>query len=85
MQAVRQQLPNETDDKRLHCLAAAQIARQCSVSEAYLASIGKELADLFGAGDAEWSDWRADRVGVRCGRESSMQPDTDACCERQGY
>jgi hypothetical protein len=35
MQAVRAQLSDDRADKRLHCLASAQIARQCSVSEAY--------------------------------------------------
>jgi hypothetical protein len=84
MQAVRAQLPENPADKRLHCLVSAQIARQCSVSEAYLAGMGKELRDLFGAGDAEWADWRADRAGVRCGR-SSDEAVIEACCARQGY
>jgi hypothetical protein len=85
MQAVRAQLPAGLPDKRLHCLAAAQIARQCSVGEAYLAGMGKELADLFGGGDAEWADWQADRAGVGCGRMSSMEVDIQSCCAVRGY
>jgi len=85
MQAVRAQLPAGLPDKRLHCLAAARIARQCSVTEAYLAGIGKELSDLLGAGDAEWADWRADRMGVRCAKLSGDDAMLPACCEQHGY
>jgi hypothetical protein len=84
MQAVRAQLPTDRPDKRLHCLASAQIARQCSVSEAYLAGMGKELRDLFSAGDAEWADWQADRAGVRCRRNGDAET-IEACCAEQGY
>lgn len=85
MQAVRAELPADASDKRLHCVAAAQIARQCSVSEAYLAGMGKELADLFGRGDAEWSDWQADRAGVGCGQTQNSASDIRACCAAKGY
>jgi hypothetical protein len=85
MQAARAQLPDDGADKRLHCLASAQIARQCSVTEAYLAAMGKEVRDLFGAGDAEWADWRADRVGVYCGRSSEDVTAVEACCAKRGY
>ncbi|MGC3981727.1 MAG: hypothetical protein QM808_10730 [Steroidobacteraceae bacterium] len=81
MKAVRDQQPADLPDKRLHCVASAQIARQCSVSEAYLAGIGKELRDLFGSGDPEWADWQADRAGVACRNEDGIA----ACCERRGF
>lgn len=84
MQAVRAQLPVIDNDKRLHCLASAQIAQQCSVIEAYMAGMGKELSDLFGHGDAEWADWRADRAGVSCGRHNNSA-DIQACCAAKGY
>ncbi len=66
MRAARAQLPAALTDKQQHCLASAYIARQCSVTEAYLAGMGKEVQDLFGAGDADWADWRADRQGIAC-------------------
>lgn len=84
MRAVRAQLPTGLSDKRLHCLAAAQIVRQCSLAEAYLAGIGKELGDLFNAGDVEWADWRADRVGMQCGRAQDVVT-IDDCCAAKGY
>ena len=85
MQAVRAQLPADANDKRLHCLATVQITRQCSISEAYLAGIGKELSDLFGNGDAEWAEWQADRAGVSCGRAQNSMEDIQACCAAKGY
>jgi hypothetical protein len=85
MQAVRAQLPVTDNDKHLHCLVSAQITQQCSVIEAYLAGMGKELSDLFGRGDAEWADWRADRAGVSCGRSEEGAVAIDACCAKRGY
>jgi hypothetical protein len=72
-------VPAAKNDKYLHCMSAGMIARYCSVSEAYLASVGKEVKDLFTpGGDAEWADLRADREGVRCARSG----DPGACCAR---
>ena len=63
MQAVlKQQLPPDLPDKRAHCLAGGLIARYCSITEAYLAGASKEVRDLLSQGDAEWRDWRADRL-----------------------
>jgi hypothetical protein len=62
-------------DELAHCVAAGLIALQCSTAEAWLASIGKELRDLVGSGDAQWRDLRADARGIRCARSA-----TDECC-----
>jgi len=78
---VRDRVPAGLSDKHTHCLAAGFIARQCSVSEAYLAGVGKELRDLLGRGDAEWSDLRADSDGVRCARASKDDESFAQCCE----
>lgn len=88
MQAVlRQQLPvpnplpdSQAPDSLSHCLAAGFIARYCSVSEAYLASVGKELKDLMGAGDAQWRDLRSDRHGIRCARAVRNDSELRQCC-----
>jgi hypothetical protein len=84
MQAVRTQLPARDYDKRLHCLASAQIAQQCSVIEAYIAGIGKEVSDMFGSGDPEWADWQADRAGVSCRSREGIAA-IEACCSAKGY
>lgn len=78
--AVNSSVPEGIPDKRAHCLATASIARNCSVTEAYGAGVGKELKDLFSAGDAEWGDLRADAAGVRCARAATGEIDLQACC-----
>jgi hypothetical protein len=86
MQAVlRDKLPADLPDKRAHCLAGGLISRYCSVTEAYLAGAGKEVRDLLGWGDAEWADWRADRFGIGCARESADDASLAACCSARGY
>lgn len=55
------------------------IARYCSKTEATLASIGKEVRDLFGPGDADWADLRADRAGLRCAGEAGDDAVAQCC------
>jgi hypothetical protein len=57
----------------------------CNLSEAYLAGAGKELRDLLGAGDAEWTDWQADRAGVDCARHAQDDSGIADCCAERGY
>ncbi len=70
------------NDEQAHCLAAGMIARYCSIAEAYLAGMGKEISDLFTRGDAQWSDWRADREGIACARVAQDDADLALCCMR---
>lgn len=83
--AVEQKLPENVSDLHKHCLAAGLIARYCSVPEAYLAASGKELRDAFGRGDVSWTDWRADRAGVRCARIAASDDALAECCRSAGY
>jgi hypothetical protein len=86
MVAVRDSLPGGLFDKRAHCLASALIAQQCSVAEAYLAGAGKEIRDMFVPdADAEWADWKADRVGIACAKIHHGFDDIGACCALSGY
>jgi hypothetical protein len=80
MAAVRATLPTGISDKRAHCLAAGGIAQRCSVTEARLAGIGKELRDVFTGGDPSWADWRADKVGIACAKRSRDSDELAACC-----
>ncbi len=80
MQAARAAAPQFADDKQQHCVTAALIAQQCSATEAWLAGLGKELHDLFGSGDAAWSDWQADRRGIACAKLSSDPASLQGCC-----
>lgn len=73
-------VPENVPDKQAHCLASAAIAWRCSVIEAYGAGIAKEIKDMFGHGDAEWADLRADAAGVRCARSAHNESDIRECC-----
>jgi hypothetical protein len=77
---VSARVPSGLADKPTHCMAAAMIARYCSRSEAALASIGKELKDVFSAGDAEWADLQADREGLRCAKVPGDDSAVGECC-----
>jgi len=82
MQKVRdERLPIGLSDDMKHCLAAGLIARYCSRGEAWMASWGKEIEDLFGPGDAQWRDIHADRRGVTCARAASSDAQLRVCCE----
>jgi hypothetical protein len=56
------------------------MVQQCSRAEAWLAGWGKEAADAFGAGDADWDDLRADRVGRDCAGTADGATGLLACC-----
>jgi hypothetical protein len=74
---------NRKDDALAHCVAAGMIARHCSATEAVMASIGKELQDLFGTGNAEWRDLGSDRRGIRCAKTSASDTELERCCRGQ--
>lgn len=73
-------LPREGSDDYLHCMAAGLIAHRCSVTEAYIASVGKELKDVIGPGAAQWRDWQSDRRGIRCAKGSQDETELRRCC-----
>jgi hypothetical protein len=67
-------------DDEAHCMAAGIIALHCSATEAWLASYGKELRDLFGGGDAEWRDLQSDWRGIQCARSATTESGLIKCC-----
>jgi hypothetical protein len=67
-------------DADAHCLAAALIAWRCSATEAMLASVGKEIRDALGAGDAAWTDLAADRRGLACAKNATDAAALESCC-----
>jgi hypothetical protein len=84
MQQVRdQKLPPGISDDMKHCMAAGLIARYCSRSEAWMASYGKELKDLFGPGDAQWRDIQRDKRGMKCAHGARSDADVQQCCTSQ--
>ena len=43
--------------------------------------MAKELRDVFGHGDAAWSDWEATLAGVHCAKAGGDVAAIAACCE----
>jgi hypothetical protein len=80
MVAERDTLPAGMPDEQKHCVASGLIARHCSVGEANLAGVGKELQDLFTGGDASWADWKMDRKGMACAHDASDDAAVVQCC-----
>lgn len=78
--ALRDRMPDNLPDSQMHCIAAGLIARYCSVTEASLASIGKEIRDLLGPGDAEWRDIESDKRGLDCARSAGSDDALRTCC-----
>lgn len=82
-ETMAQKLPAGLEADLAHCAAAGLIARYCSRGEAWLASVGKEFRDVFGTGDAQWSDLGADRTGVSCAARSRSDAEILACCRAE--
>jgi hypothetical protein len=81
MEAAIAKLPlTGLPDYRAHCEAAGLIARYCSVAEAAMASVGKEIRDLFTGGDAQWRDLMSDRHGVQCAGTARNDAELASCC-----
>ena len=78
--ALQDRLPEQLPDTHKHCMAAGLIARHCSLTEASLASVGKELKDLLGSGDAQWRDLQSDRYGLDCARGARNDDELLRCC-----
>jgi hypothetical protein len=80
MVAERDTLPADMPDEQKHCVASGLIARHCSVTEANMAGLGKELQDLFTGGDASWADWEMDRKGMSCAHDAPDDAAVEQCC-----
>ena len=51
-------------DKNRHCAISCIMAVKCNDNETLLAGFMKEVKDVFGPGNAEWADYRADKAGI---------------------
>ena len=65
-------------DKFKHCAVSCLLALRCPAVEVMQLGILKELADIFGAGNAEWDDLKADADGVKL--VTSKKAKTDKEC-----
>ena len=51
-------------DKAKHCSVSCILNLDCSATEVYLFGLGKELADLLGAGQPDENDIKANQIGI---------------------
>lgn len=62
-----------SNDKFRHCAISCVLTRSCGPQEAMDLGILKEIADLFGPGNAELEDLTADMVGITIGMRRSVR------------
>jgi phosphosulfolactate phosphohydrolase-like enzyme len=51
-------------DKNRHCSVSCMLTLRCHPDDVMLAGLLKEIKDLFGRGNAEWEDLKADALGI---------------------
>ncbi len=51
-------------DKAMHCALSCHLANKCSVLDSYTFGRVKEFIDVFGPGNAEWTDLEANDDGI---------------------
>ena len=51
-------------DKAMHCTLSCHLALRCSLLDSWAFGRLKEFYDIFGEGNAEWADLRADDNGI---------------------
>ena len=72
------------NDKYKHCVVAAEIYKQCGSVTSYAASVGKELQDTVGPGNAEIEDISADIDGINCASNPQCNESPSDCCKQKG-
>jgi hypothetical protein len=74
-----------TFDKNMHCVTSCLIALRCSALATYSIGVGKEIKDIFGPGNAEMADLRADRVGLDLVRSSRVRNRRECLVQCDSY
>lgn len=67
-------------DKTIHCTVSCKIAYKCSSLGSWHMGLFKEILDLFGKGNAEWADIRANAYGIRLSKLISNSAQCDDYC-----
>jgi RHS repeat-associated protein len=71
-----------SNDKYRHCVVECKLSGRCGNAIAGAIGVGKELKDVFGPGEADVEDLKADLDGLACGSSTDEPRDEDckACC-----
>lgn len=60
-------------DKTMHCTLSCDLTLKCGSTVSMGLGIAKEIYDIFGAGNAEWEDLKADIRGVKIARQGLVK------------
>ncbi len=60
-------------DKFKHCALSCQIGLICPPTDTLLLGLAKEIVDVFGPGNAEWADLKADHYGTMLSVQPSVR------------
>lgn len=74
-----EKLPN---DKAMHCTMSCYLAVKCPKEEAALIGYLKEFWDIFGPGDADWNDIKANEAGIRFAKKKSKAYCKNQCLKK---
>ncbi len=69
------------NDKNRHCTVSCMLALKCNDTEVLLVGVLKEFRDVFGPGEADAEDIKADRYGISLVRDDRAQTDPE-CLEQ---
>lgn len=70
----------ELTDKTKHCTISCKIAYKCSSLGSWHIGLFKELADLFGSGNPEVADLKANVYGIRLSKFISNKQQCEDYC-----
>jgi hypothetical protein len=73
--------PMRVSDKTKHCALSCYLALRCGSLESFHVGVIKEIMDLFGAGQAEWADLRANQQGITLARARRAKNQTQCLNE----
>lgn len=68
---------HSTNDKNRHCTVSCMLALQCNDTEVLLVGILKEFRDVFGPGEADAEDIKANRYGINLVRQDRARIDQE--------
>ncbi len=71
-------------DKFRHCTISCIVGIECGVTASAIMGMAKEIADVFGPGNAEWGDLVADIMGLRISKRQSVY-NLDTCSQSCEY
>jgi hypothetical protein len=60
---------HSADDKNRHCTVSCMLTLKCPSPDVLMAGVLKEVQDVFGPGNAEVEDLKADALGISFARD----------------